>query len=78
MEEARAIEEAYDEKLREERQKEEEEARAERLKARETMRELRAQRAIERDLKSTYHKANVSCLVLLNPVWICLILFHPV
>ena len=75
MEEARAIEEAYDEKLREERQKEEEEARAERLKARETMRELRAQRAIERDLKSTYHKANVSFF---SPVQSYLVLSDPV
>ena len=62
MEEARRLEEAYDERLREEREREEEESRAERVKAREAMKELRAQRAIERDLKSIYHRSAVSIL----------------
>jgi len=55
MEEERALEEEYDEKVREERLKREEEerelARGERIKQREMMKELRAQRAIEREWK---------------------------
>jgi hypothetical protein len=63
MEEARCIEEEYDEKLRLEREKQEdidrELSREERIKAREEVRELRAQRTAERDVKSTYHKDKV-------------------
>ena len=63
MEEARKIEEEYDEKLRMEREKEEEDemerGRSERVKAREVMKELRAQRAIERDLRPDHLKHKV-------------------
>lgn len=58
MEEARKLEEAYDEKLRFERDEETDE-REERVKAREAMKELRAQRALERDIKSVYNKSRV-------------------
>ena len=66
MEEARKIEEAYDEKLRIEREDEEEEdrekAREERVKARQVMKELRAERAEKRDLDSAYLKSKVKNL----------------
>ena len=61
--EAQRIEEAYDEKLRLERETELEQSREERVKARETMRELRAQRALERDIKSMYHRSNVRLIL---------------
>ncbi len=61
LEEARKLEEAYDEKLRIEREKNEAESREDRIKAREAMKELRAQRAIERDFKtSAYQRSKVS------------------
>merc|ERR1712051_246866 len=56
---AAEAEEAYDEKLRIEREAELEQSREERVKAREAMKELRAQRAMERDLKSMYHRSTV-------------------
>ena len=54
------MEEEYDEKLRLEREKLEESSREERIKAREAIRELRAQRAYERDMKSTIQRSRVS------------------
>ena len=60
MEEERRLEEEYDEKVREERLKREEEerehARGDRIKQREMMKELRAQRAMEREWKDHKHK----------------------
>ena len=60
MEEARKLEEDYDEKLK----MEEEELRArdreERIKARDQAKELRSQRIMERELKSSYLKSRVS------------------
>ena len=54
------MEEAYDEKLK----MEEEEARAkdreERIKARDQAKELRSQRVMERELKSSYLRSRVS------------------
>ena len=55
MEEARKLEEMYDEKLRIEREKQEEEerekARGERIKSRDQMKEQRAQRYTDRNFK---------------------------
>lgn len=58
LEEERRLEEEYDEKVRIEREKREEEererAREDRRNQREVMKELRAQRAAERDVSSAF------------------------
>ena len=67
MEEERRLEEEYDEKVREERLRREEEerehGRENRIKERERMKEMRAQRAIERDWKDSSSRVcfNLAC-----------------
>lgn len=65
MEEARRLEEEYDEKLRIEREKlQDEYSREDRLKAREVIRELRSQRLIEKELKASGNVCQFSHLLL--------------
>lgn len=75
MEEARKLEEDYDEKLKMEEDEIRAKDREERIKARDQAKELRSQRFMERELKSSYLKSRVSSNKLLKDFEIVLHFF---